>query len=92
MAETVIAVEVSTLLAFAFGAINLVVLGPIAWILKGAIADLRRIEAQHLSLKDKMHTEYIHKDHYGRDIREIKDVLNEINRKLDGKADKQRTP
>lgn len=88
MAETVIAVEVSTLLAFVFGGINLVVLGPVAWILKDAIADLRRIEAQYLGLKDTVQTQYIHKDHYGRDIREIKDVLNEINRKLDGKADK----
>lgn len=89
MAETVIAVEVSTLLAFVFGAINLVVLGPIAWILKDAITDLRSIEAQHLALKDTLQTQYIHKDHYGRDIRDIKDVLNEINRKIDNKADKE---
>lgn len=88
MAETVIAVEVSTLLAFIFGGINLLVLGPVAWILKGAIVDLRRLEDKHLELKSTVQTQYIHKDHYGRDIREIKDVLNEINRKLDGKADK----
>ena len=88
MAETVIAVEVSTLLAFIFGGINLVVLGPVAWILKGAIADMRRIEVQHLALKDTVQTQYIHKDHYGRDIREMKDMLGEINRKLDSKADK----
>jgi len=81
MPETVIAVEISTLLAFIFGGINLVVLGPVAWILKGAITDLRRIEDQYSKLKDTVQTQYIHKDHYGRDIREI-------NRKLDNKADK----
>lgn len=88
MAETVIAVEVSTLLAFVFGAINLLVLGPVAWMLKGSISDMRQLREQHLILKDAVQTQYIHKDHYGRDIREIKDMLNDIGRKIDSKADK----
>lgn len=88
MGETVVSIDISTLLVFIFGGVNLIVLGPIAWILKGALADIKTQGMAHAALKDKVQTEYIHKEHYGRDIREIKDMLGTIYQKLDGKADK----
>lgn len=83
-----IIINLSTFLVFLFGAINLIVLGPIAWILKSAITDLREIEKNHDSLKDDIHLNYLRKAEYNKDAEEIKSLLKDIFTELKNKADK----
>lgn len=86
--ETVVSVELSTFLISIFGIVNLVILGPAVWILKSVIADLRSLQKEHGELKDEVHTKYVHKEDYGRDIKELKDMVRGLYDKLDSKADK----
>lgn len=85
---TTITLSVTAFLGIIFGIINLLVLGPVAWILKNAISDIRDLQNDHESFKEKILTEYIHTNTYERDIKEVKETLKEISRKLDDKADK----
>jgi len=88
MTDTVIALDISTAVMLIFGVINLTILGPVAWILKGVIADIKKLDQQHHEFKDHVHLEYARLS----EIREIKDLLNRIFDKLDGKADKVPPP
>ena len=49
---------------------------------------LQKQEDQMSSLKEAMPKEYVQKDDYKADIKEIKDILRQIFDKLDAKADK----
>ena len=49
---------------------------------------LQKSEDALAALKDKVSSEYVHKDDYRDDIKELKDMLRQIFDKLDGKADK----
>lgn len=89
--STTITLSVTAFLGIIFGLINLLVIGPVAWILKGAVSDIKELEADHDSLKERVLTEYVHKAEYSEDIGEIKDTLNKIFNKLDEKADKGRS-
>lgn len=75
-----------------FGAIwfvlTIVLVGPIAWILKGAVADLKALEKDHEKLKTELPKDYVMKADHNRDMAEIKDLLRRIFEKLDGKADR----
>jgi len=88
MGTTVITVDISTFVLFLFGVINLLVLGPVAWILKGAINDLRQLERRHEFLKDDMQTRYLRVERYVDDIKRLEDLVRGLYDKLDSKADK----
>lgn len=65
-----------------------VIAAGIGWVLKtiyDAMKDLNRDVAE---IEREIHTEYVRKDDYREDIREIKDMLGAIWKKLDSKADK----
>jgi hypothetical protein len=49
---------------------------------------LQRSEDYLIALKDKLASEYVHKDDYSSDIKELKDMLRQIFDKLDNKQDK----
>ena len=49
---------------------------------------LQRAEDALDNLRDKVASDYVHKDDYRGDIRELKDMLRQIFDKLDGKQDK----
>jgi hypothetical protein len=78
MNETAITIELSSLLALLFAAINLIVLGPIAWILRNIAITMRKLETAHDALKDRVFLEFVSKSDYTRDMQEIKTVLQEI--------------
>lgn len=49
---------------------------------------LQRTEDMLASLKETLPHDYVQKDDYRADIKEVKDILRQIFDKLDGKADK----
>lgn len=49
---------------------------------------LQRSEDSIAALKDKLANEYVHKEDYRSDIKELKDMLRQIFDKLDNKQDK----
>ena len=49
---------------------------------------LQKTEDALDSLKDKLVSEYVHKDDYRNDIKDLKDMLRQIFDKLDNKQDK----
>ncbi|HHH30957.1 MAG TPA: hypothetical protein ENK57_21795 [Polyangiaceae bacterium] len=78
---------------------NVVVAGPLAIYLRSLTSDLRalkeeldrdmaRLDEQLQKFKDEVHVQYVRKTDYVNDIREIKQMLKELNAKLDRKADR----
>ena len=49
---------------------------------------LQRLEDDTRSLRDTMPREYVHKDDYRSDIKEIKEILKQISDRLESKTDK----
>ena len=49
---------------------------------------LQKSEDALTALRDKLSSEYVHKDDYRDDIKELKDMLRQIFDKLDNKQDK----
>ena len=49
---------------------------------------LQRLEDSLTTLEKQLPHDYVHKDDYRSDIKEVKDILRQIFDKLDGKADK----
>lgn len=49
---------------------------------------LQRLEDAVSALKELLPHDYVQKDDYRSDIKEVKDILRQIFDKLDGKADK----
>lgn len=83
-----ITIGVDTLFGAIWFVLTVVLVGPIAWILKGAVADLKTIEKEHDALKSDLPKTYVMKSDYHRDMGDIKTMLRQIYEKLDGKADR----
>lgn len=49
---------------------------------------LQKLEDEVKSLEKQLPLDYVHKDDYRSDIKEVKEILRQIFDKLDGKADK----
>ena len=49
---------------------------------------LQKLEDTVAAMKETMPHDYVQKDDYRNDIKEVKDILRQIFDKLDGKADK----
>lgn len=88
MEQALITIDVGTFLILLLAIVNILVVGPTAWILKMAVSDLRKLEKSHDDLEKALPLMYVHKDDYHRDIQDIKEMLGRIFEKLDGKADK----
>lgn len=86
--DSVIQIDVSTFLILVFAAINLLVLGPLAWIVKNAIEEQRQMKRAHNEFTVYAHKEFVRKTDHESALREIKTMLSKIFDKLDGKADK----
>jgi len=49
---------------------------------------LQKLEDHMSAMKEDLHKDYVHKDDYRSDIKEVKDILRQIFDKLDAKQDK----
>lgn len=84
----VITIDLSTAVVIVFAAINLIVLGPVAWIVNGLIRDHKELVADLAQFKSSVGKEFVRETQYRRDIQDLKDMLGRLFEKLDGKADK----
>ena len=70
--------ELQSLLNFLLSIVSILLI----WILKDMKADVKE-------LAKEVHTNFVRKDTYSEDIKDIKDVLTRIFDKLDNKVDKK---
>ena len=86
--ETTVQIDISTIFAI-FGAIIAVLaLGPIAFLLKGALVEQKEMKEAHSNFKDEVNREFVRKSDHINALNEIKGMLNKIFDRLDDKADK----
>ena len=84
MAEgAVITIDLSMVIVIGFSLINLMVLGPIAWIVKGLIDDTKEISHDLTRFKQEASREFVRDERYIRDIDEMKRMLGKMFDKLD---------
>jgi hypothetical protein len=58
------------------------------WILRVVWESIRKLQEEMNAFQREVHTEYVNKDDYRKDIIEVKEILGKIFDKLDRKADK----
>jgi len=68
--------------------ITLLVIGPLTWILKTAIRDLRQLQNDFTDHKEALPDRYVRRTEYESDVKDIKSMLTKLFDKIDGKADK----
>lgn len=60
----------------------------IGWMMRVIWESIRKLQDEMNAFQREVHTEYLTKDDYRKDIVEMKDILKQIFEKLDRKADK----
>lgn len=73
-----------TLINFSFG----IIAAGCGWVVKSIYDAMNSLKDDVKEIEREMHTDYVRKDDYKDDIREIKDMLGAIWKKLDSKVDK----
>lgn len=86
--ETIVQIDIGTAFALIGGAVAVLLFGPIVWILRGALNDLRTLRDGDINFREYAHKEFVRKSDYEKALHDIKELLNRIFDKLDGKADK----
>lgn len=61
----------------------------LGWVIKSIYDAMNALKDDVKEIEREMHTDYVRKDDYKDDIREIKEMLGAIWKKLDSKQDKQ---
>ena len=83
-----IVVNVNMLITILGAIVTVLLIGPIAWIVRSAVTDLRRLDDLYHDLHQQMLSNFVKKEDYRDDMAEIKSTLRQILDKVDGKADK----
>jgi hypothetical protein len=73
--------DVINMLVGGFGAV-------VGWVLKVIWDGIKELQADMRHFQNEVHVNYVHKDDYRGDIKEVKDILKQIFEKLDRKADR----
>jgi hypothetical protein len=60
----------------------------VGWVLKVIWDGIKELQADMRDFQNEVHVNYVHKDDYRADIKEVKDILKQIFEKLDRKADR----
>lgn len=60
----------------------------LGWIIKSIYDAMNTLKNDVKEIERELHTEYIRKDDYKDDIKELKEMLNAIFKRLESKADK----
>jgi len=76
--------DAQDLLNFAFAAVS----GVLGWFAREMWTAVKDLKADLSKLREEMPRSYVMKEDYRRDIYEIKEMLNKIFDRLDGKVDK----
>jgi uncharacterized membrane protein (DUF106 family) len=73
--------DVINMLTGGFGAV-------VGWVLKVIWDAIKELQAEMRDFQNEVHVNYVHKDDYRADIKELKDIAKQIFDKLDRKADR----
>lgn len=87
-----ITLSVQIVLGILGALVTLLLVGPIAFIGRAAIKDLKELEKQHDIMERSLPIDYVRKEDYKSDMVEVKHLLHQIFEKLDGKEDRRHTP
>ena len=60
----------------------------LGWIIKSIYDAMNALKDDVKEIEREIHTEYVRKDDYKDDIKELKEMLSAIFKRLEGKADK----
>lgn len=58
------------------------------WIIRSVYDAVEKLKVDMLELERQMHSKYVQKDDYREDVKEIKDMLSAIFKRLEQKQDK----
>lgn len=86
--ETIIQFNVGTFFTLVGMAVSVLIIGPLAWIVRGLIGDVKELKRASGDFEKEVNKEFVRKTDYVMEMREIKNLLRQIFDKLDGKADK----
>lgn len=86
--DTIIQFDIGTFLAIIGASISVLIIGPLAWIVRGLIGDVKELKRTSGEFEKEVNREFVRKTDHVLEMREIKDLLRQIFDKLDGKADK----
>jgi hypothetical protein len=73
--------DVINMLTGGFGAV-------VGWVLKVIWDAIKELQSDMRDFQNEVHINYVSKDDYRADIKEVKDILKQIFEKLDRKADR----
>ena len=73
-----------TVFNFILGGVSTV----LGWFLREMWAAVKELKADLAKLREELPREYVAKDDYRADVKELKDMLQKLFDRLDGKADK----
>jgi len=73
-----------TVFNFILGGVSTV----LGWFLREMWAAVKELKADLAKLREELPREYVAKDDYRNDVKELKDMLQKLFDRLDGKADK----
>lgn len=63
--------------------LSLLIIGPVGWLLRAMIVDVRKIQAELNEHKSDVHRNYVTKADLHRDLGEIKSMISRVFEKLD---------
>lgn len=87
--EIEVTLSLGTLLGTGAALLNLVVVGPLAWIVKSLATDVRDLKKETTQLKESLPVTYVRQQAYDRDIAEIKGMLKGIYERLERKVNRE---
>lgn len=65
------------------GILALIVAGPLSWVVRSLVGDLKTLHRDHVAFKLKVAEQYVEKNHLYRELGEIKDLVRRLFDKLD---------
>lgn len=76
--ETTIVVNLHTVVLVAVAVVNVLILGPGGWIIKGLLEDMKKLKRDLESLRTDVQTRYVRRDDFLRAIDELKALIAEL--------------
>lgn len=81
--QTTVTLPLASFLGIIFGLISILVSGPVAWIIRGVMRDLKKLNEDHDTLKEKVLTEFVRRPDSARLETRIETMNTDLGVKLD---------
>lgn len=86
--QTTVTLPLASFLGIIFGLISLLVSGPVAWIIRGVMRDLKNINENHEKLKEKVLTEFVSRRDHDTASARLETRIESMNTDLGVKLDR----